>query len=240
MRCREGAGVRHRHREKQRLRVGVAGGAAKILPLGDPPPRSGRGTSQGRAGDVLDDGEVVADKESARPSSLCRSWSKLTICAWTETSSELTGSSQTMNVGFDGECAGDADSLALAAGELCGYPLERVAWKLQPSSSSRSTRALAGRCRDFARPKLRIGSARISRTLQAWVQAGRTDPGTPPARALRNGSQTADRQVIDAPAVEHDLTGLSRRAAAGCTRPTVGLAAAGLAQPAPASRPWRC
>ena len=40
------------------------------------------------------------------------------IWAWIETSSAETGSSQTISFGIDGERAGDADALALAAGEL--------------------------------------------------------------------------------------------------------------------------
>ena len=39
-------------------------------------------------------------------------------CAWTETSSAETGSSQTMISGLSASAAGDADALALAAGEL--------------------------------------------------------------------------------------------------------------------------
>ena len=40
------------------------------------------------------------------------------ICAWIETSSALTGSSQTMNFGSHGQRPGDADPLPLPAGEL--------------------------------------------------------------------------------------------------------------------------
>ena len=40
------------------------------------------------------------------------------ICAWIETSSEATGSSQTRNSGLHRERARDGDALALAAGEL--------------------------------------------------------------------------------------------------------------------------
>ena len=39
-------------------------------------------------------------------------------CAWIETSSAETGSSQTISLGSQGEGAGDADPLALAAREL--------------------------------------------------------------------------------------------------------------------------
>ena len=47
-----------------------------------------------------------------------RSSSRLRICDWIETSSALTGSSQTMKSGVERERPGDADALPLAAGEL--------------------------------------------------------------------------------------------------------------------------
>ena len=53
-----------------------------------------------------------------RPSSSCRSSSRLTTCAWIDTSSAETGSSATISFGLQRERAGDADALALAAGEL--------------------------------------------------------------------------------------------------------------------------
>ena len=47
-----------------------------------------------------------------------RKWaSRFRICAWTETSSALTGSSATTNVGTERERPRDPDPLALAAGE---------------------------------------------------------------------------------------------------------------------------
>ena len=57
-------------------------------------------------------------KMSARPYSRCRSISRLTICAWIETSSAETGSSQTMQLRPVDHGARDADALALAAGEF--------------------------------------------------------------------------------------------------------------------------
>ena len=57
-------------------------------------------------------------KTYVRPNSRWRSLSRLRICAWTDTSSADTGSSQTISFGFDRERARDADALALAAGEL--------------------------------------------------------------------------------------------------------------------------
>ena len=48
----------------------------------------------------------------------------MTICACTETSSADTGSSATMNDGFEGEGAGQADALALPAAELVRVAFE--------------------------------------------------------------------------------------------------------------------
>ena len=42
----------------------------------------------------------------------------MTTCAWIDTSSAETGSSATISFGLQRERAGDADALALAAGEL--------------------------------------------------------------------------------------------------------------------------
>ncbi len=53
-----------------------------------------------------------------RPNRCLRSSSRLTICACTETSRAETGSSPRIRRGLRGERAGDADALALAAGEL--------------------------------------------------------------------------------------------------------------------------
>ena len=58
--------------------------------------------------------EEVGEAELAA----CRSSSRLITCAWIETSSAETGSSQTISFGLDRERAGDADALALAAREL--------------------------------------------------------------------------------------------------------------------------
>ena len=48
------------------------------------------------------------------------------ICAWIETSSAETGSSQTMSSWIQGERAGDADALALAARELVRVTVDEV------------------------------------------------------------------------------------------------------------------
>ena len=65
--------------------------------------------------------------------SRCRSSSRLRICDWIETSSALTGSSQTMKSGIERQRPGDADALALAAGEFVRVAARR-------SAGSRPTR----------------------------------------------------------------------------------------------------
>ena len=54
----------------------------------------------------------------ARPSSSCRSRSRLMTWDCVDMSSALTGSSQTISFGFEGQGTGDGDALALPAGEL--------------------------------------------------------------------------------------------------------------------------
>jgi predicted exporter len=50
-------------------------------------------------GDVLDDGEVVGDEEVGQAELALQVLSRLMTCAWIETSSAETGSSQTMSFG---------------------------------------------------------------------------------------------------------------------------------------------
>ena len=59
-----------------------------------------------------------AMKSMVRSYSRLRSSSRLRIWAWTETSRAETISSQTSSLGSQHQGAGDADALALAAGEL--------------------------------------------------------------------------------------------------------------------------
>ena len=51
------------------------------------------------------------------------------ICAWIETSSAETGSSQTTNCGIQRQRAGDTDALSLAAGELVGVTILMISLK---------------------------------------------------------------------------------------------------------------
>ena len=85
-------------------------------------------------------------------------------CAWIETSSAETGSSQHDQLRVEREGAGDADPLALAAGELVRDSGRRSSGPARPaSSSSRDPRRVArppSRCRGS-----RSGSAMISPTV---------------------------------------------------------------------------
>ena len=62
-------------------------------------------------------------------------------CAWTETSSAETGSSQTIELGLQRERAGDADALALAAGELVRIAVAHARAQARPCSSSSAVRS---------------------------------------------------------------------------------------------------
>ena len=63
--------------------------------------------------------------------------------AWIETSSADTGSSQTMNSGLQRERAGDADALALAAGELVRIAVGVRRRKPDRARAARRTRVAA-------------------------------------------------------------------------------------------------
>ena len=65
-------------------------------------------------------------KRYVSPNSSWRSFSRFRICAWIETSSAETGSSQTSSFGPSAKRARDPDALPLAAGELVGIAV-RVA-----------------------------------------------------------------------------------------------------------------
>ena len=88
--------------------------------------------------------EVVRDEQIGEPSSSCRSCSRLTTCAWIETSSADTGSSQTISLRLERQRARDADALALAAGELVRIVRIWSARKPTRSNSSRRASAPAG------------------------------------------------------------------------------------------------
>ena len=67
------------------------------------------------------------------------------ICAWIDTSSEATGSSQTMHVGLHRERARDGDALALPARELVRIALGEIGIEPDPREPVGDIRRARGR-----------------------------------------------------------------------------------------------
>ena len=88
-------------------------------------------------GDVADDGQVVGDEQVGETELPLEVLEQVDDLARTETSSAETGSSATMNVGSQGEGPGDADALALSAGEAVRETVGDVGER--PQRSSRAT-----------------------------------------------------------------------------------------------------
>ena len=118
--------VGHRHRRQQRLRVRVG---RRLVDLGvradldDACPRYMTAT---RSAMCRTTDRSCAMKMYERPNSSCRSSSRFITCAWTDTSSADTGSSQMMISGRSARPARDADALPLPAGELVRVPVDVV------------------------------------------------------------------------------------------------------------------
>ena len=139
-----------------------------------------------------------------RPRRSCRSRSRLTICAWIDTSSAETGSSATMNSGSSDQRTGDADALALAAGEFMRVAIDRIGRQLdRRQRRPRLGRAARGRCRCPGSPGLRSGSRRSSCAATGW----RRGPGRYTACAAAAGASRAPDSLVSSCAVEHDLAG---------------------------------
>ena len=127
------------------------------------------------------------------------------ICAWIETSSAETGSSATMKSGFEREGAGDADALALAAGELVRVARRGVGGQARRSRSSSRTRCAAAR-----RPAMPCDAQRLADDRARRCAAGsatRTGPGRPSASAAAAGAGRRSPSVRDVLAVELDRAG---------------------------------
>ena len=143
------------------------------------------------------------------PSRSWRSCSRFITPAWIDTSSADTGSSSTISFGFEGQRPGDADALALAAGELVrealgvvgrqtdqfeqlGDPVSVIAWTLWICSGS-----LIAHCRPS-------GAGR----------ATRTGPGRPSASRWRSGCSSLAAHPDELDAVVLHRTRRSARATA--------------------------
>ena len=142
-------------------------------------------------------------KRSARPNSRCRSCSKLTICALTETSSadRLVADDQ---IGLGGERAGDADALALAPGEFVRASVHRVARQPDDLHQFGNARIALGSVlgeaeivdrlgQDVADPHPRVEAG--ERILEHHLHAA------------AHLAQPMRAEIVDAQAVEHDLAG---------------------------------
>ena len=156
---------------------------------------------------------------SARPNSRCKSCSRLTICAFTETSSADTASSQTISSG--------------SAASARAMPMR---WRWPPENScgrrpsaSRGSRTVSisaatffsSSADDLARPKLRIGSARISRTRMRGLRLEKGSWNTTWTRRRMLRKPPGERSSMRFPSSTTwpEVTSNSRRMA----RPTVDL-----------------
>ena len=162
---------------------------------------------------------------SASPSSRCRSCSRLTICALTETFERRHRLVADDQVRLGGEGAGDADALALPAGELVRPAVERVA--RQPHHVHQPRHPLLQIGARFGEAEVAHRLGQDVAHLEAGVQTGERvlehHLHAPPQRPER-----ADREIVDALAVEHHLAG-RRVEQTQDAAPDGGLAAAGLA-----------
>ena len=122
-------------------------------------------------GDVPHHRQVVGDEQVAdSPSSVLSRSSRLSTPAWIDTSRADTGSSSTISRGFERERPGDADALALAAGELA-REAGQVQLRVEPDDLEQLAHArVAPLVRDHA-----VGAQRLGEDVgdrQARVQRG--------------------------------------------------------------------
>ena len=110
----------------------------------------------------------------------------MTICACTDTSSAETGSSAMISLGCSASARGDADALALAAGELVRDSDRRARAAARPGRAdpapARST------SRPLAMPCSSIGSPMIWLDALAGVQRRVRDPGRSSASGAESGA----------------------------------------------------
>ena len=153
-------------------------------------------------GEVAHHAEIVRDEEIGEPSSSWRSRSRFRICAWIETSSAETASSQIEQARLDGERARDADALALAARELVRVAPHLRGIELHARAAAprraRCARARRRRCRRTACPR------RSRRARACADRATPADPGTRSGVARRYGcSARASSRSRSTPSNEH-------------------------------------
>ncbi len=161
------ARVGHRHRGEQRLRVRVQRRRVERVARGDLDDPA-EVHHRDAVADMAHDREVVRDEEVRQTQALPAGPYRLTICAWIDTSSADTGSSQTISSGSQRQRARDADALALAARELVRVAARRMSGGRPTVRSSSATRSRA-RARGTSRARS-SGSPTMSRDRHARIE----------------------------------------------------------------------
>ena len=110
------------------------------------------------------------------------------ICDCTETSSAETASSQTTNSRFQCKRAGDADALALAAGELVRIPVDRLPWQCH-------------QVQHLGTPTCQRWRAITQADVLAYASAMIAPTGLAGIREIPNGSWKHDLQIAPAAAL---------------------------------------
>ena len=166
-------------------------------------------------------------KIAVRSRSRRRSRKRLSTCAWIDTSSEATGSSQNQEVRLHGERPRDRDALSLAARELVREAAAIAGIEADTGEPSRHIAVRVARLDDPVRDRTfghRVADAHARVEARERILMHHLDAG---------------RELLDAPAeiprdgrvVEQHRAG-ARRMDAGDDAPEGGLAAAGFADEA--------
>ncbi len=199
-----------RHRREQRLRVRMhrrARRARSRVPISTILPRYITAT---RSEMCRTTERSWAMKRYVRPSSSCRSSSRLTTCAWIDTSSAETGSSSTISFGFSAS--------ARATPMRCRWPPENSCGKRLRVLGAQADRAqqLLDATPALVAAVEPVDPQRLGDDRRAPSSAGsatRTDPGTRSACRGASGASARRLKRRDVGAVEDDRARPSARAA---------------------------
>ncbi len=216
--------VRHRHRRQQRARIGMVRAGEQRAPvrqLDDLAEIHHRHAVR----QVLDDGQVVADEQQRQAQLILQidqQVDDLRLHRHVQRGDRLVADDQ---VGAGGQGAGDADALALAAGEFVRIAADRIARQLHLVHQQLDAFGQLAAAAHDAEIDQRLGQdvAHLHARVQRGERVLEHHLHAPPQRP-----QLPGRQVVDALAVQIDFAVGDRiepqdRLADG------GLAAAGLA-----------
>ena len=178
---RRGVGMRRRGEQRRRHRP-----ISHNLARDTSPPR-------GRRRD-FDHREVVGDEQQRQPEARLQASSRLRICAWTETSSAETGSSQTISSGSSTSARAMAMRWHWPPENSCGQRSTRCRGRGRPRSSTARTRRVA-----LGRGSRRAIDQRLGDDLGATVGAGRArraGPGRSSAGAAAAARSASPRSAV--------------------------------------------